>query len=291
MNFISIYLLFWIYSFLGWCMETTLVSIKNKKFINRGFLLGPYCPIYGTGGVILLSLNGYRNDPFVIFILSIFICSLVEYLTSYFMELIYRVRWWDYSNRMFNVNGRICLFNSICFGLLGMLIVCFINPFFIEHIKLSSNIFINIMSIIIFILTSVDMIITFNAMFDIRKTVINIKDKTLTSLFKPNSDSTEEISKRVRSILKDKGFIHKHLSKAYSNLQVYKNNFFKRSEEIIKYRKGEKIENNFIIGSVISIIIGFIIGKILDNISFYIIICFVINTLIIHILNRRSNGK
>ena len=139
MKFFNIYLLFWIYSFLGWVLETTLVSFKSRKFINRGFFLGPYCPIYGTGGVLLLFLNGYRTDPFVVFILSIFICSLVEYLTSYFMELIYRVRWWDYSNRFFNINGRICLFNSVFFGLFGTLAVCFLNPYFTNLINSLNN--------------------------------------------------------------------------------------------------------------------------------------------------------
>lgn len=117
MNLEVLYILFWLYSCLGWIMETPLVSIQSQKFINRGFYLGPYCPIYGTGALLLLFLKNYQNDPFIVFILAILICSLVEYITSYLMEQIYKVRWWDYSNRFFNIKGRICLFNSICFGL------------------------------------------------------------------------------------------------------------------------------------------------------------------------------
>ena len=291
MTFQSIYLLFWIYSILGWIMETTNVSLKEKRFINRGFFLGPYCPIYGTGGVLLLSLNTYESDPFVVFILSIMICSIVEYLTSYFLELIYRVRWWDYSNRLFNINGRICLFNSICFGLLGMFLVCFFNPYFLNIINNMNNNIRLIIVIILFIITTIDIVITFNAMFDIRKTVVNFKEKTLTSLFKPNSDNTEEISKKVKNIIKNKTFIHKHLIDAYSNFKVYKNNFFRKKDDIRKIKLKEKSENYYIIGSFISIIIGYIIGNLLNNIGLYIVISFVLGIIIIHFINRGLNGK
>lgn len=98
MNLEIIYLLFWLYAFLGWLMESINVSLQSKKIINRGFLLGPYCPIYGVGGVLLLSLKSYQSDPLVVFILSIVICSIVEYLTSYLLELIYKVRWWVIPN-------------------------------------------------------------------------------------------------------------------------------------------------------------------------------------------------
>jgi len=291
MDLKNIYILFWLYGVLGWCMETLLVSIKSKKFINRGFLLGPYCPIYGTGGVILLLLSSYKDDKLVVFILSIFICSLVEYLTSYIMEFIYNVRWWDYSNRMFNINGRICLFNSICFGLLGTLMVCFLNPFFISIINSLTYLVKNILLTLIFIITTTDMIITFTTMFDVKKTINDFKDKTLTNLFKPNTDQTEEISKKVRNILKEKGFVHKHLSKSYSDLKVYRNNFFKKKDELLKHRKIEKLENNFIIGTIISLIIGYLLGILFNNISLFMIISFVINIITIHILNRSKNGK
>ena len=128
MNIQNIYLLFWIYSILGWCMETTLVSIENKRYVNRGFFLGPYCPIYGTGGTLLLLISKYQNEPLTVFLLSIVICSIVEYLTSYFLELIYKVRWWDYSNKRFNLEGYICLSHSLLFGFLGLLILKILDP-------------------------------------------------------------------------------------------------------------------------------------------------------------------
>lgn len=291
MNFFEVYLLFWIYSFLGWVMETCFVSFKSRKFINRGFLLGPYCPIYGTGGVLLLFLNNYQNEPVIAFILSIFVCSLVEYLTSYILELIYRVRWWDYSNRFFNINGRICLFNSFFFGLFGMLAICFLNPFFTNKI-ISLNMTIKIvLLIIIFIFTSIDMFITFSAMFDFRKYVNSLKEKTFANLFKVNSDSTEEMSKRVRDSLKEKTFIHKHLLNSFNNFKVYRDSFFKKGEELIKYRKVEIMENNLIIGSVFSIVFGLIFGTLFNNIGLFTILSFAICLIIIKIISRGKNDK
>lgn len=288
MKTVVIYILFWLYSFLGWLMETTLVSLQSKKFINRGFFMGPYCPIYGTGGVLLLVLSPYKDSPFLVFILSIVICSIIEYLTSYILEMIYKVRWWDYSNRMFNLNGRVCLFNSICFGLLGMLMVSYLNPVFLNLITSLSDTILTIIALIILIITLIDMSITFSIMFDIRKTIINLKDKTITSIFKKNQDNTEEVSKRVKSILKEKSIIHKHLSNAFSDLKVYKNNFFTKTEELLKRKREQKLETKFIIGTLISIIVGYLIGKYFNQVGLVISICLVLNLIILRMLSRKQ---
>ena len=90
-------------------METTSISIRNKKFVNRGFLIGPVCPIYGYGVVLVsLLLQKYQNDIIVTFFMSIIICGFLEYFTSYFMEIIFKARWWDYSNIKWNLDGYIC---------------------------------------------------------------------------------------------------------------------------------------------------------------------------------------
>ena len=103
-------LIFFIYATAGWIMESTMISIQNKKFVNRGFLIGPVCPIYGYG-VVLVSvlLKKYQNDLIITFFMSIIICGILEYFTSFFMEKIFNARWWDYSKRKFNINGRVCL--------------------------------------------------------------------------------------------------------------------------------------------------------------------------------------
>ena len=129
--------LFFIYSIAGWIMESVSISIRNKKITNRGFLIGPYCPIYGWGVVLItILLQKYHDDIPATFFLSILICGTLEYATSYFMEKIFKARWWDYSTRKFNINGRICLETLIPFGIAGTAITIWINPFLLKYINM-----------------------------------------------------------------------------------------------------------------------------------------------------------
>ena len=148
-NTIKIYfLLFLIYSFVGWCMEVGLKLVERKKFVNRGFLLGPYCPIYGYGAILItLLLNDFKSKPVILFLMAILICGILEYLTSFFMEKIFHLRWWDYSKKKFNINGRICLDTIVPFGILGTVIMYVTNPFFLDKIYIIPQ---NILSIVFY---------------------------------------------------------------------------------------------------------------------------------------------
>ena len=120
---------FVLYSFLGWVCETIYCSIDDKKFVNRGFLNGPFCPIYGTGALLVIDIfMKYKDDLLVLFILSVVITSIVEYITSYLLEKIFNLQLWDYSTYSFNLNGRVCLKNSLLFGVLSILAVEVIHP-------------------------------------------------------------------------------------------------------------------------------------------------------------------
>ena len=120
---------FVLYSFLGWVCETIYCSIDDKKFVNRGFLNGPFCPIYGTGALLVIDIfMKYKDDLVVLFILSVVITSIVEYITSYLLEKIFNLQLWDYSTYSFNLNGRVCLKNSLMFGILSILAVEVIHP-------------------------------------------------------------------------------------------------------------------------------------------------------------------
>lgn len=121
---------FFIYSALGWVMETTLVSVREHRFVNRGFLTGFYCPIYGVGMCsiyILCSL--FAKYPFEIFIIGMFFATTLEYFTSWIMEVIFKATWWDYSHLRFNLHGRVCLRISFAWGLLAVVFIQFIHPF------------------------------------------------------------------------------------------------------------------------------------------------------------------
>lgn len=201
------FILFIIYSFLGWSMEVILKIIEKKKFINRGFLIGPICPIYGCGCLLLITtLSKYKNNIFVLFGMAIFICSVLEYLTSYIMEKIFNARWWDYSTKKYNLNGRICTSTMIPFGILGSLVVYIINPLITKIIYLISNKQLKIITIILLILFISDLIISLIIMFKFKGTLKTIE-----------KDGTEEISKKVKEILRKRSYLYKRLIDAFPN--------------------------------------------------------------------------
>lgn len=121
---------FFFYSISGWCIESTYCSIGEKRLINRGFLTGPLCPIYGTGALVMTVLlyNPFRGRPFITFLLGMLLCDLVEYLTSFLMETLFHARWWDYTYEFMNLNGRICLKHSIFWGIGAVGFVEVIHP-------------------------------------------------------------------------------------------------------------------------------------------------------------------
>lgn len=134
------FFLFLIYSIIGWLMEGLFIFIEHKKIVNRGFLIGPYCPIYGIGGLLITLFLPKSIDPFSLFLKSMVICGFLEYFTGYLLEKIFHAKWWDYSNKKFNINGYICLENLVLFGVGACLIVYLINPFLIGFLQKIPNI-------------------------------------------------------------------------------------------------------------------------------------------------------
>lgn len=130
--FLEYILYFYIYGILGWVCEIIYCSYFEKKFVNRGMLKGPLCPIYGVGSIfILLSVGRFSDNVINLFIFSVIITSTLEYLTSFLLEHLFNSKWWDYSENKFNINGRICALNSFLFGILAVLLIKFIHPFII----------------------------------------------------------------------------------------------------------------------------------------------------------------
>ena len=203
------FLLFMIYSIGGWLIEVIAIGIEKRKFINRGFFIGPYCPIYGFSAVIMiLLLDNYKNDPFALFILAAFVCTFFEYVTSFVMEKLFQARWWDYSRKTFNINGRVCLENSVIFGVFGVLLVCIVNPFVTGLLSEVSHGLIVYISSILLIAFVVDNIVSFN--------IISKFKTTACSVIK---DNTEEISEKTREILRKKSILGRRLVNAFPNVK------------------------------------------------------------------------
>lgn len=129
---------FLIYSFLGWLLETFYGILVLGHFVKRGFLFGPLCPIYGFGAVIfILIFDGLKGHNLKKFIISMIVFSLFEFVASWILEIVFHLRWWDYSNAIFNIQGRICLSFSIVWGLSGIIFSNYLHPFIEKTIERS----------------------------------------------------------------------------------------------------------------------------------------------------------
>ena len=168
-----IFFKFIIISFLGYILEVIVCSYNYKKLVNRGFFFGPYCPIYGLGGIIIIwCLNRYYEDPIVVFIMGTVLTSLIEYYTSYVLEKIFHNRWWDYSNRPDNINGRICIGNSIFFGVGSLVIVYWLYPAILSLFNLFTDKTLIIIGSILLFIFLLDVIASFVIAYNLRHRII-----------------------------------------------------------------------------------------------------------------------
>lgn len=212
-----IILMFLLYSFLGWFMETIYCWIIDKKFVNRGFLIGPSCPIYGFGGLlIVLFINKYREDPVVVFCMAVVICAILEYFTSYILEKIFKTRWWDYSQKKFNLNGRISLDTMAAFGILALVMIYAVNPVVKNLIETIDPLLLKVLTSIFFIIFVIDTFVSANIIYRIKGAG--------QSLVK---DQTEEISAKVKEILKSQGIFTRRVANAFPNF-IFKGKVIKK---------------------------------------------------------------
>lgn len=204
-------LYFMIYSFIGWCLEVAVALWKNKHFVNRGFLIGPYCPIYGFSCMfMLLFLDKYQQDPITLFIMAMVICGILEYMTSYLMEKLFNARWWDYSTKKFNINGRICLETMIPFGLIACFVVSFLNPLIMNNLHKLSDIVLNNIAIGCLVIFVLDVVLSFNIVNNFKTTVKNAALVTV--------DRTDDFNRYVKKMLLEKSFLHRRLIKAFPKI-------------------------------------------------------------------------
>ena len=127
---------FLVYSFLGWVLESVYKSIMEKKFVNSGFVIGPFCPIYGFGAIILyMFLDGFRDNFVLVFLIGVIVFSIWECLVGYFLEKVFHTKYWDYSNEKFNYRGRICLRMSLVWGILGVFFTYVLHPVISDMIQ------------------------------------------------------------------------------------------------------------------------------------------------------------
>ena len=175
-TFFYIVTYFVIYSFLGWVLESIVRTICEKKIINTGFLIGPFCPIYGFGVIIMiLFLSKFENNIILLFLSSLIVLSIWEYIVGVILEKLFKTKYWDYSDHKFNYKGRICLTNSLAWGILGVLFIKYIHPFIQNLIGNINYIIIILISSVIAMILLVDAIISIVKIKNIRATLQKIE--------------------------------------------------------------------------------------------------------------------
>jgi len=217
--FSQLIIYFALYSFLGWSVEVVYAYSISKKFINRGFLFGPFCPIYGFGLLsLIVLLQPFAKNIFLFFVGTMFMTSAIEYFTGFILEKIFKTHWWDYSNEKFNLHGYICLKFSIYWGIFGTLLYYFVHPFIALLVDHISNKSILILTPIIFIYFLIDFIFTLHSLFKIKSIYKNFQKirenyTAIAENFRQQTLSRLDFIRVKREFKKNKYHLHQKIKK------------------------------------------------------------------------------
>lgn len=175
MKISELYLIFFIYSFIGWCWESFPCStIELDKFYNRGFLIGPACPIYGIGASISYLMLKNFDSSLYIFIYSALLSCTIEYIIGYFLERFFHQRWWDYSAYPFQIKSRVCLYGLIVFGMANIIIVKHFTPVMLLFLSAAEDRVIDSLAAVFTAFFAMDLILTLNHLLGLSKSLEKI---------------------------------------------------------------------------------------------------------------------
>lgn len=242
-------LYFFIYCFIGWCFESTYVSLKKRRFVNRGFLMGPFLPIYGSGAIMMLVVSApFRDNMIATYFAGLVGATALEYVTGVTMEALFKVRYWDYSNQKFNFQGHICLSSSLAWGAFTVLLTKWIHKP-IERIvmKIPQGAVIAIVSVIGAILV-VDLVISVKAALDLRAVLYKLeKAKQEMGLLKRRLDvviaiANEENEQRKGQQKEQRGQWEQRIEERLTQMGFLGRSVFKRNPGMISVRFKESME-------------------------------------------------
>lgn len=233
-NFYELVWIFIIYAFLGWCTEVAYAAVDTGKFVNRGFLNGPYCPIYGCGIVIVVSiLTPIKDNLFVLFFGSLLLTTVLEFLTGFLLEKIFHNKWWDYSAYPFNIKGYVCLKFSLYWGLACTFVMDIIHPMIYKLISIMPFLAGVIILLVVMVIFTTDIVISvltilklnqrLKSMDDIAKRIHNISDEIGEKVYK-NVSTVMDKSEEFQTSRED------FLAKFEQNVQTIKSNLETRKD-------------------------------------------------------------
>ena len=236
--------LFFIYGFLGWCVEVVYCGLEEGRFINRGFLNGPICPIYGVGAVtVVLCLTPLLDNIALLFIGSALLTTILEFITGFALDKIFHARWWDYSDKPFNIGGYICLKFSIYWGLVCIALMRGIHPTvfnLVKHIPYLLGVILLAFLSAVFVTDIVITVISINKlekriklMDDIAEKIRAVSDEIgehvydgATSVVHKgeeihNSENMQELREKYSDMLKEKHMFQHRIIKAFPNMRSH----------------------------------------------------------------------
>lgn len=216
---------FFIYSFIGWCAEIAYAAIKHRKFMNRGFLNGPLCPVYGVGMVLILLFFGSLKGNFVFLALGCSVmAAVVEFFTGALMEKVFRCKWWDYSGYKHNIGGYICPQFSLLWGIGAALIITFLHPFFAPLIGMIPSLLVKITAVVLLVAAAADFVSVTGAILQMERT----------ARIDEIAAGMQEVSNRLGNAIFNG--IRKRMTKAFPNLEKEGENAlaeaFRRKERV-----------------------------------------------------------
>ena len=238
--------IFFVYSFIGWCGEAAMAAVRRHKFVNRGFVSGPLCPVYGAGAAaVAVFLPELHDRLFFLFLGGMIVTTFVEYLTGRLLELIFHRKWWDYSDEKFNLDGYVCLKNSAIWGLCSVLMICFFDPLLCRLIDLIPRLAGNILLWILGVLLVIDAVGSGVAVLGLKK-----KQSRITQI----TDELHKTSKLLENALTTR--IQRRMVSAFPNIEGTEGAGVKTKEE--RFARGcgfFKLASLFILGAFLGDIV------------------------------------
>lgn len=210
-----LFMKFILFSVIGYVAEMIFCAIIDKRITNRGFFCGPIIPIYGVGSLALIwILKPFMHNVFLVILLGMVVTGAIEYITSYVLEKIFHNKWWDYSEEKFNINGRICLKNLICFGLGSPIILYILNPYITDFLLQVKDKVLMGTAIVLFIIFVLDVVYSCLVAYNLRNRIIIVEDLKNEKLARIPGMLERMLSKRVKGIRR----YPKRLLKAFPTL-------------------------------------------------------------------------
>ena len=229
---------FYFYSIFGWLFESGNVSIRQKKWVNRGFMKGPWLPLYGSGAVVILVATlPFAQYPVAVFFAGAVAATVLEYFTGVAMLELFKVRYWDYSYRKIQFQGHICLVSTIVWGLLSLLMVYIIHPW-VAHLVGAVNVeVVNVVTFIITLLITYDFTNAFREAMDLRKHIIQVAELK-ERLEEKLEESREQLEDRLEEKKDQLGdYLEEKLEERRAQLAERKEQLEERKEELEEHRE------------------------------------------------------